>query len=424
MPSGAATLPSRRPRAALGGFGAEVASPPPTTRTGRRRRRSAPRDDAAPRRRGRRAARRPQRRAAGRGRAPRGAAAGRRRRRLGQDPGADPPDRLPARRRRGAPRARSWPSPSPTRPPPRCGSGWPSWSAAGRGRCGSRRSTRCVCASCATRPPSSATSPASPSTTRPTRSGWSRWSPTTWTWTRRSSRPRALAAAISNLKNELIDPATAADRADNDIGTIVADVYARYQARLKTASALDFDDLIMETVALLQTFPAVAEHYRRRFRHVLVDEYQDTNHAQYVLVRELVGGADDRRCGRDGDLRRRLPPAELVVVGDADQSIYAFRGATIRNIVEFERDYPTPGRSCSSRTTARRRTSCPRPTRSSPATRAAGPRTCGRRPAAASRSSATSPTTSTTRRRSSRRDRPAGRRGGDPLRRCRGVLPD
>src|SRR6201996_6721813 len=85
----------------------------------------------------------------------------------------------------------------------------------------------------------------------------------------------------------------------------------------------------MATVHLFQSHPLVAEAYRRRFRHVLVDEYQDTNHAQYTLVRELVGPMD-------GD----LPPAELCVVGDADQSIYAFRGATIRNILEFERDYP------------------------------------------------------------------------------------
>ena len=92
---------------------------------------------------------------------------------------------------------------------------------------------------------------------------------------------------------------------------------------------MDFDDLIMNTVHLLQAFPDVAEHYRRRFRHVLVDEYQDTNHAQYMLVRELVGAGDGP-----------VPPAELCVVGDADQSIYAFRGATIRNIDEFERDYP------------------------------------------------------------------------------------
>ena len=104
----------------------------------------------------------------------------------------------------------------------------------------------------------------------------------------------------------------------------------------------------METVGLLQAYPAVAEHYRRRFRHVLVDEYQDTNHAQYMLVRELVGGTPTQPRGprpRHGGSSDRgaaptVPPAELVVVGDADQSIYAFRGATIRNIVEFERDYP------------------------------------------------------------------------------------
>lgn len=155
---------------------------------------------------------------------------------------------------------------------------------------------------------------------------------------------RTLAAAISNLKNELIDPATAAERASSDFEKIAAEVYAGYQARLRQANAFDFDDLIMETVALLQTYPAVAEHYRRRFRHVLVDEYQDTNHAQYMLVRELVGGANrEADPGEDSGAAPSgptVPPAELVVVGDADQSIYAFRGATIRNITEFERDYP------------------------------------------------------------------------------------
>lgn len=145
--------------------------------------------------------------------------------------------------------------------------------------------------------------------------------------------PRALAGAISNLKNELITPADAADQADDERQRIVAGVYAGYQQRLRTAGALDFDDLIMRTVQMLQQFPAVAEYYRRRFRHILVDEYQDTNHAQYVLIRELVG-LTNVQSGTD------LAPAELVVVGDADQSIYAFRGATIRNIVEFERDFP------------------------------------------------------------------------------------
>ncbi|SOJ56872.1 ATP-dependent DNA helicase UvrD1 [Mycobacterium simulans] len=148
--------------------------------------------------------------------------------------------------------------------------------------------------------------------------------------------PRLLANAISNLKNELIDPdqaLSALAEDSDDLACTVASVYAEYQRRLRAANALDFDDLIGETVAVLQTFPQIAQYYRRRFRHVLVDEYQDTNHAQYVLVRELVGR--DTPDGSDG-----VPPAELCVVGDADQSIYAFRGATIRNIEDFERDYP------------------------------------------------------------------------------------
>ncbi len=150
--------------------------------------------------------------------------------------------------------------------------------------------------------------------------------------------PRLLANGISNLKNELIDPQQAManlsddDHAD-DLARTVAAVYSEYQHRLRAANALDFDDLIGETVAVLQAFPQIAQHYRRRFRHILVDEYQDTNHAQYVLVRELVG--PDAGDEPDG-----VPQAELCVVGDADQSIYSFRGATIRNIEDFERDYP------------------------------------------------------------------------------------
>ncbi|MFJ7155693.1 DNA helicase PcrA [Streptomyces sp. NPDC101118] len=150
--------------------------------------------------------------------------------------------------------------------------------------------------------------------------------------------PKSFNAKISNLKNELIDEEAFADQvaggtsqteSGGGFEKTLAQAYAMYQARLREANALDFDDIIMTTVHLLQAFPDVAEHYRRRFRHVLVDEYQDTNHAQYTLVRELVGaGYDD------------LPPAELCVVGDADQSIYAFRGATIRNILQFEEDYP------------------------------------------------------------------------------------
>ncbi|MFI0898790.1 DNA helicase PcrA [Streptomyces sp. NPDC020983] len=144
--------------------------------------------------------------------------------------------------------------------------------------------------------------------------------------------PKSFSAKISNLKNELIDEETFAAQADGGSSQgagferKLAEAYALYQARLREANALDFDDIIMTTVNLLQAFPDVAEHYRRRFRHVLVDEYQDTNHAQYTLVRELVGTGEDA--------------GELCVVGDADQSIYAFRGATIRNILQFEEDYP------------------------------------------------------------------------------------
>ncbi|MEN3220091.1 DNA helicase PcrA [Mycolicibacterium porcinum] len=147
--------------------------------------------------------------------------------------------------------------------------------------------------------------------------------------------PRLLANGISNLKNELIGPeqaAAEASEAAEEMAGIIAQVYGEYQRRLRAANALDFDDLIGETVGILQAFPQIAQYYRRRFRHILVDEYQDTNHAQYVLVRELVGHHLDENEG--------VAASELCVVGDADQSIYAFRGATIRNIEDFERDYP------------------------------------------------------------------------------------
>ncbi len=152
--------------------------------------------------------------------------------------------------------------------------------------------------------------------------------------------PRSFSHRVSNLKNELVDEETFAGRVAE--GThqerMLAEAYSAYQRRLRQANALDFDDLIMTTVNILQAFPDVAEHYRRRFRHVMVDEYQDTNHAQYVLVKELVGGAGATGSAPGG--APAVPLSELVVVGDADQSIYAFRGATIRNIVEFEEDYP------------------------------------------------------------------------------------
>ena len=115
----------------------------------------------------------------------------------------------------------------------------------------------------------------------------------------------------------------------------------------------------MTTVHLFQAFPEVREVYRRRFRHVLVDEYQDTNHAQYALIHQLCA----EQMEETGSGGERVEPAELMVVGDADQSIYAFRGANIRNIMDFEQDFPNATPSCSSRTTAPPRRSSTPPTR-------------------------------------------------------------
>jgi len=145
-------------------------------------------------------------------------------------------------------------------------------------------------------------------------------------------QPRAILNWVSNAKNELQDFEEAAADAKNVQEETYAAAYKLYQERLRQANALDFDDLLMMTVVLFRTFPDVRESWRRRFRHVLVDEYQDTNHAQYALIHELCG---DSMEGDD-----RVPGAELMVVGDADQSIYAFRGANIRNIMDFEQDFP------------------------------------------------------------------------------------
>jgi DNA helicase-2/ATP-dependent DNA helicase PcrA len=135
--------------------------------------------------------------------------------------------------------------------------------------------------------------------------------------------PRNLQVAISNAKNELIDFESFVRTGSGFYHEKVADVYRLYQQRLVEASAMDFDDLLMLTVELFQAFPEVLAHYQERFGYVLVDEYQDTNHAQYRLVQQLTAAHRN-----------------LCVVGDADQSIYAFRGADLRNILEFERDYP------------------------------------------------------------------------------------
>ena len=135
--------------------------------------------------------------------------------------------------------------------------------------------------------------------------------------------PRNIRAAISSAKNELIDFETFASSSSGFYHEKVAEVYRLYQQRLVEASAVDFDDILMLTVELFQAFPDVLGHYQQRFRYVLVDEYQDTNHAQYVLVRLLT--SEHRN---------------LCVVGDSDQSIYRWRGADIRNINEFEHDFP------------------------------------------------------------------------------------
>ncbi|TIH39438.1 ATP-dependent helicase [Subtercola vilae] len=158
-----------------------------------------------------------------------------------------------------------------------------------------------------------------------------------------------VAGKISKLKNELADADSYARTANfNDPQEeIFVEIFRQYTRSLSAANAFDFDDLIGQTVYLFRAFPQVAETYRRRFRHILVDEYQDTNHAQYALIRELtlpVGENDDDSYalvhGFDGQRTAGLPGASLTVVGDSDQSIYAFRGADIRNIVEFERDFP------------------------------------------------------------------------------------
>ena len=168
----------------------------------------------------------------------------------------------------------------------------------------------------------------------------------------RKFQPGPVLHWISNHKNELRDPDEVAAEASNKIDESYAAAYKLYQRRLREANALDFDDLILETVRLFQTKPAIRETYRRRFRHVLVDEYQDTNHAQYSLVHQLCGAdledpLSELAYALDGGMdpaevtpEDRVAPAELMVVGDADQSIYAFRGADIRNILDFEKDFP------------------------------------------------------------------------------------
>ncbi|MGN6271664.1 MAG: ATP-dependent helicase [Protaetiibacter sp.] len=156
----------------------------------------------------------------------------------------------------------------------------------------------------------------------------------------------SVAGKISKLKNELgdVDSYARQVNADDPADAAFLEVLRRYSEGLRRANALDFDDLIAETVHLFRAFPEVAALYQRRFRHILVDEYQDTNHAQYALIRELTRPVEPQHVPADTRMRLDaaggIPGASLTVVGDSDQSIYAFRGADIRNIVEFERDYP------------------------------------------------------------------------------------
>ena len=166
--------------------------------------------------------------------------------------------------------------------------------------------------------------------------------------------PRMLLGKISDCKNALVSWKDQLKKANcdyipgqrgyqvsaGDVDELVAVVYAEYQHRLALANAVDFDDLIMRTVELLQTCPQVSEYYRHRFRYIFVDEYQDTNHAQYVLVRELSGIDSDEQPDPQARGAGRVGPSWITVVGDSDQSIYAFRGADIRNIQDFEQDFP------------------------------------------------------------------------------------
>ncbi|WP_394278455.1 ATP-dependent helicase [Microbacterium sp.] len=163
--------------------------------------------------------------------------------------------------------------------------------------------------------------------------------------------PAAVQGRISKLKNELADAESYARQANmsDPAERVFVDIFADYQRALQKANAFDFDDLIAQTVYLFRAFPHVADVYRKRFRHILVDEYQDTNHAQYALIHELtrpvVGKAGEAFSSGgmmifEPDEAPEAEGASLTVVGDSDQSIYAFRGADIRNISEFERDFP------------------------------------------------------------------------------------
>ncbi|MTE24504.1 ATP-dependent helicase [Microbacterium sp. ZXX196] len=159
--------------------------------------------------------------------------------------------------------------------------------------------------------------------------------------------PAGVQSRISKLKNELHDADSYRRQAqmEDPAERIFVEIFQDYTRQLRRANAFDFDDLLAQTVFLFRAFPHVADVYRRRFRHILVDEYQDTNHAQYQLIRELTRAPEGESLDVGQGMLALLPekkeePASLTVVGDSDQSIYAFRGADIRNITEFERDFP------------------------------------------------------------------------------------
>jgi DNA helicase-2/ATP-dependent DNA helicase PcrA len=157
--------------------------------------------------------------------------------------------------------------------------------------------------------------------------------------------PSGVSGKMSRLKNELVDVDGYRSQVSSSNPQDIAflELWSDYQSEMARSKALDFDDLLIFTVQLLRAFPEVAAVYRRRFRHILVDEYQDTNHAQYALIRELTKPVPAEMVPENApavERERGLPAPSLTVVGDSDQSIYAFRGADIRNIIEFERDFP------------------------------------------------------------------------------------
>ena len=186
---------------------------------------------------------------------------------------------------------------------------------------------------------------------------------------------------ISDAKNRMLTPAEwLKDAGDSFRNKHLSEVYARYEDGLRGNNALDFDDLLLKTLELLASQPPVLDYYRNRFDYILVDEYQDTNAAQYELVRLLAG---EKR--------------NLCVVGDDDQSIYGWRGADIRNILDFEKDFPDAKVVKLEQNYRSTATYSTPPTRSSPTTAAARKRLCGPRPARAKRSPSTAPSTSATR---------------------------